>query len=83
MSCKEIAERVHVHVRVRPLAATEMEKEGNESCIESLDTLNSFIAIRRNFDLKKFNFDSLFDYECSQTNIYETIGSPVVKVFTR
>jgi kinesin family protein 5 len=83
MSCKEIAERVHVHVRVRPQVATEIEKEQNESCIESLDTSNSIIGIRRNFDLKKFTFDSLFDYESSQDYIYETIGSPVVKVFTR
>ena len=81
MSCKEIAGRVHVHVRVRPQVAAEIENE-DESCIESLDILNNIIAIRRNFDLKKFAFDTLFDYECTQSYIYDTIGSPIVKVFT-
>lgn len=77
---KELAERVYVHIRVRPLFTSEIEKFGTETCIETLDTSNRFISVKRDFDLKKFNFDSLFDCDFAQSKIYETVGSPAVKV---
>lgn len=77
---KNKKERVVVHVRMRPFNRSESEK-GSKSSIARFDTDTNLVCIYKdkNEGIKsKFYFDSLFNEDVSQEQVYETAGRRVV-----
>lgn len=76
-SKKNKSERVVVHVRVRPFSKSELEKK-QKSAIIKFDTDINLISIRKDKTegtKAKFYFDSLFDDQVTQENVYEVSGN--------
>ena len=71
-------ERVMVHVRVRPF--NEDEGRSRETGIETIDSKIGSICVRKEADRKSFIFDSVFDQNSQQDEIYVKVGKPVIEV---
>lgn len=70
---KKNGSRVRVGVRVRPLSFQEIKQEGN--C--SLDIDSSTIRMGRRI----FTYDTVFDSNYDQTELYESVSSPLLESF--
>lgn len=71
-------ERVVVHCRVRPLNDEDIRNYGKETIIDTIDGNRGTITLKREFDRKCFTFDSVYDANSSQRDIYSKVGDPVV-----
>lgn len=71
-------ERVMVHCRVRPLSDDDIRVYGKDTIMEIVDPNKSIIALKREFDRKSFIFDSVFDTNSIQKDVYAKIAEPVV-----
>lgn len=75
---KKSIERVKVAVRVRPITDEDIKFSGKDTIIEELNTESSSISIKKDSDRKSFSFDSIFDQNSSQKEVYLKVGKPVV-----
>ena len=73
---KDKPERVIVHVRMRPFSDEELRKD-NTSPIEMFDSINNQIisksinyVVKKDYDKKTFNFDSLLDTKIRQEDVF-------------
>lgn len=71
-------ERVVVHCRVRPLNDEDLRNYGKETIIDTVDSTRGTITFKREFDRKCFTFDSVYDGNSNQRDIYSKVGDPVV-----
>jgi hypothetical protein len=76
---KKTLERVKVSVRVRPITSEDLKTSGQDSIIEEANLSSGVITVKKDSDLKSFNFDTLFDESISQKQIYQKVGLPVVE----
>ena len=76
-------EKVVVHVRLRPFSNEELSKiskgKGNSCAVEVFDPASRHVQVRRDHEKKNFYFDSLFDQESVQEQIYAEAGHRVVE----
>ena len=73
------SETVKVAIRCRPLNDTEM-KNGNEVCVK-MNVKNSEVFVHRpggDEAPKHFTFDDVYDFKCTQKEIYENCASPII-----
>jgi hypothetical protein len=84
---------VTVHVRLRPFSEEEYVKD-RQTFIETFDPDKKLIigkslgivpflyfhTVKKEYERKMFNFDSIFDPKIDQSLIYETAAKPVIEV---
>ena len=85
---EEKSECVSVHVRIRPFT----DKEPQDSSIEILDSTTNamrsmfninniyILIVKRDFDQKDFSFNTIFQADSNQEQIFNKVGKPVVEV---
>jgi len=73
------SERVMVHVRMRPFSEDEL-KNDNTSPIESFDTSNNTIGVKKDFDKKSYNYDTVLNMNIRQKDVFEKTAKEVVDV---
>lgn len=73
------SERVMVHVRMRPFSDEEM-KQDSSSPIDSFDTVNNCISIKKDFDKKTYNYDTVLNMNIKQKDVFEKSAKIVVDV---
>jgi kinesin family member 5 len=78
MQEKSKIERVMVHLRIRPFNEDDMNRYGRETAIELTDNSKGIIVMRKDYDKKSFNFDSVFDSTVSQAEVFHRVAEPVV-----
>ena len=76
---KKSIERVKVTVRARPLTSEDIKFSGKDTIIEEINTELSNISIKKDSDRKAFGFDSVFDENSTQKNVYLKVGKPVIE----
>lgn len=77
-SKKSKLERVMVHLRIRPLNDDDISRYGQSSSIECTDDSRGIVILRKDYERKTFNFDSVFDGSSKQDFIFNRVGLPVV-----
>lgn len=71
--------RIKVFVRCRPPFPEELGGEDEAyNCVE-VNTEENSINVKRPFDSRKFDFDSVFDVNVTQDHIFETVGKPTIQ----
>jgi kinesin family protein 5 len=73
------SERVMVHLRMRPFSEEELKKD-KSTPIENFDPLNNSVTIKKDFDKKNYNFDSVINMNSKQKDVYENTAHEVVDV---
>jgi hypothetical protein len=73
------SERVIVHVRMRPFTDDEIKKD-NTTPIETFDSQNKLITIKKEFEKKTFNYDNIFASNSTQKDVYDKSAKGVVEV---
>ena len=76
---KQQSERVKVYVRVRPFSDDE-NKRGGETPFTNLDVDNSIVSIKKEYAVKDYTYDGLYDMNSTQEEVFEKSAKPVVDV---
>ena len=71
-------ERVMVHLRIRPLSEDDIARYGQNSSVEYTDDSRGIVTLRKDYEKKTFNFDSVFDGNSRQDEIFNKVAYPVV-----
>ena len=71
-------ERVMVHLRIRPLSEDDVARYGQNSSVEYTDDSRGIVTLRKDYEKKTFNFDSVFDGNSRQDDIFKKVAHPVV-----
>ena len=71
-------ERVMVHLRIRPLSEDDIARYGQNSSVEYTDDSRGIVTLRKDYEKKTFNFDSVFDGNSRQDEIFNRVAHPVV-----
>ena len=77
-SKKPKVERVMVYARVRPLNDDDVSRYGRDSSVDYTDDSRGIIVLKKEYDKKTFNFDSVFESSIQQDEIYSRVAQPVV-----
>ena len=72
-------ERVKVYVRVRPFNKDENER-GGETPFTNLDVDNSIVSIKKEYDVKNYSYDGLYDMNSTQEQIFQKSAKIVIDV---
>ena len=72
-------ERVKVYIRVRPFNDDE-NKRGGETPFTNLDVENGIVSIKKEYDVKNYTYDGLYDMNSTQDEIFENSAKPVIDV---
>ena len=75
---KSKIERVMVHVRIRPFNDDDISRYGRESSIDYAEDEKGIIVLRKEYEKKTFNFDSVFDATVPQQIVFDRVAVPVV-----
>ncbi|CAK90171.1 unnamed protein product (macronuclear) [Paramecium tetraurelia] len=73
-----MSERVKVAVRLRPLIEEELICKDKTICVETIDPNKKLIIIKKDFEKRQFQFDSVFDPKATQSQVYNDIARGVV-----
>ena len=76
---KQQSERVKVYIRVRPFSEDE-NKRGGETPFTNLDVDNSIVSIKKEYAVKDYTYDGLYDMNSTQEEVFEKSAKPVVDV---
>ena len=73
-------ERVAVHLRIRPFNEEEIIKD---SCtpFESINENENFVCIRKDFDQKTFNYDTISNSKTKQSEMFEKTSKEIIDVY--
>lgn len=71
------AERVSVHLRMRPLSEDEKQRD-KINPIENFDIDKNVITVKKDYEKKTFYFDNLLHPDISQMDVFEKTGKSVV-----
>ena len=74
MSPPRVESRVRVGVRIRPLTSTEISQGGENS----LKVTSPSIQIGQ----RKFTYDTVFDSNVGQQDLYDNVSAPLLKSFS-
>jgi len=77
---KENVERVVVHLRIRPLNEEELQGYTNTPFEKINETENS-ILVKKDFDQKVFNFDTISNSNIKQMEIFEKSSKEIIDVY--
>jgi hypothetical protein len=72
-------ERVKVSIRVRPFNQDENER-GGETPFTNLDVENSMVTIKKEYDVKNYSYDGLYDMNSTQEQIFQKSAKVVIDV---
>ena len=72
-------ERVKVYIRVRPFNQDENER-GGETPFTNLDVENSIVSIKKEYDVKNYSYDGLYDMNSKQEQIFQKSAKVVIDV---
>ena len=72
-------ERVKVYIRVRPFNQDENER-GGETPFTNLDVENSMVTIKKEYDVKNYSYDGLYDMNSTQEQIFQKSAKVVIDV---
>jgi hypothetical protein len=75
---KSKVERVMVHLRIRPLSEDDINRYGQSTSVEYTDNSRGIVVLRKDYEKKTFNFDSVFDGNSRQEFIFSRVAHPVV-----
>ena len=67
-----------VHLRIRPLSEDDIARYGQNSSVEYTDDSRGIVTLRKDYEKKTFNFDSVFDGNSRQDEIFNRVAHPVV-----
>ena len=67
-----------VHLRIRPLSEDDIARYGQNSSVEYTDDSRGIVTLRKDYEKKTFNFDSVFDGNSRQDEIFNKVAYPVV-----
>jgi len=73
------SERVKVYIRVRPFNQDENER-GGETPFTNLDVENSMVSIKKEYDVKNYSYDGLYDMNSKQEEIFQKSAKVVIDV---
>ena len=73
------SERVKVYVRVRPFNNDENQR-GGETPFTNLDVENSVVSIKKEYDVKDYTYDGLYDMNSTQDQVFNISAKPVIDV---
>ena len=72
-------ERVKVYIRVRPFNDDENQR-GGETPFTNLDVENSLVSIKKEYGVKDYTYDGLYDMNSTQVDVFEKSAKPVIDV---
>ena len=64
------SERVKVYIRVRPFNNDENQR-GGETPFTNLDVENGIVSIKKEYDVKDYTYDGLYDMNSTQEQIFQ------------
>lgn len=67
--------RIQVYVRLRPANIEE-----GEECLVFLDKQSSRVVVKKQFDVKSFDFDYVFAQDATQDELFQTVAIPTIQV---
>ena len=73
------SERVKVYIRVRPFNQDENER-GGETPFTNLDVENSIVSIKKEYDVKNYSYDGLYDMNSKQEQSFQKSAKVVIDV---
>ena len=73
------SERVKVYIRVRPFNDDE-NRRGGETPFTNLDVENNMVSIKKEYDVKDYTYDGVYDMNSTQEEIFEKSAKPVIDV---
>lgn len=76
---KENIERVVVHLRIRPFNEEEIQKDCGTP-FENINEKESFVCVRKDFDQKVFNYDTISNSNSKQSEIFEKTSKEIIDV---
>jgi hypothetical protein len=79
VSTNSKSERVKVYIRVRPFNNDENQR-GGETPFTNLDVENSVVSIKKEYDVKDYTYDGLYDMNSTQDQIFNNSAKPVIDV---
>ena len=79
LSSNTKSERVKVYIRVRPFNNDENQR-GGETPFTNLDVENNVVSIKKEYDVKDYTYDGLYDMNSTQDQIFNISAKPVIDV---
>ena len=73
------SERVKVYIRVRPFNDDE-NRRGGETPFTNLDVENNMVSIKKEYDVKDYTYDGIYDMNSTQEQVFENSAKPVIDV---
>ena len=73
------SERVKVYIRVRPFNNDENQR-GGETPFTNLDVENGIVSIKKEYDVKDYTYDGLYDMNSTQEQIFQNSAKTVIDV---
>ena len=72
-------ERVKVYIRVRPFNDDENQR-GGETPFTNLDVENNMVSIKKEYDVKDYTYDGIYDMNSKQEEVFEKSAKIVIDV---
>ncbi len=76
---KESLERVAVHLRIRPFTEEELQGYAHTP-FEKINEKENSIFVKKDYDQKVFNFDSISNSNIIQNEIFEKTSKEIIDV---
>ena len=73
------SERVKVYIRVLPFNNDENQR-GGETPFTNLDVENGVVSIKKEYDVKDYTYDGLYDMNSTQEQIFQNSAKTVIDV---
>ena len=72
-------EKVKVFIRVRPFNEDEL-KRGGDTPFTNIDPDNNSLSIKKEYSIKDYNYDGIYDMNSTQEEIFSNSAQPVIDV---
>ena len=72
-------EKVKVFIRVRPFNEDELRR-GGDTPFTSIDPDNNSLSIKKEYSIKEYFYDGIYDMNSNQEEIFSNSAQPVIDV---
>jgi hypothetical protein len=72
-------EKVKVFIRVRPFNEDELRR-GGDTPFTSIDPDNNSLSIKKEYSIKEYIYDGIYDMNSNQEEIFSNSAQPVIDV---
>ena len=72
-------EKVKVYIRIRPFNEDEIRR-GGDTPFTNIDTFNNCLSIRKEYAIKDYTYDGIYDMNSNQEQIFNCSVQPVIDV---